>query len=116
MGGEGVAWNKIMNTCVISQVPVYWRSTPGKQVPDFFVSRAESLRMREAGQAYPIQRGRALRMMVAEARLTPEPVRVQVRDESCRMGEAIIFANACGEARAVAMTEGWKNQPQAASS
>ena len=96
-----------MSTGVVTQIPVYWQSTSGKSEPDFFVSRADGLRMREAGEAFPIHHGQALRMMVREARLRPEPMRVKVRDASCYMGEEVIFANACGEKRAVAMTEAW---------
>jgi hypothetical protein len=89
-------------------IPVYWSHTPAKATPDFVVSRADALIMRERGEAFPINRGRALRMRVAQACLAPVPTRVIIRDSSCYMGERVIFANACGSRYAAALAEGWQ--------
>jgi hypothetical protein len=89
-------------------IPVYWSHTPAKSTPDFHVSRANALIMRERGEAFPINRGRALRMRVAQACLTPAPTRVITRDSSCYMGERVIVANACGSRYAAALVESWE--------
>jgi hypothetical protein len=92
-------------TC--TQIPVYWKHTPGKAAPDFHVSYAEALLMREHGEAFPINRGRALRMRVAQAYLSPLPTRVVIRDSSCYMGEQVMVANAEGSRYAAGLVAGW---------
>jgi hypothetical protein len=97
-----------MTDSLNTPIPVYWSHTPAKAAPDFVVSRANALIMRERGEAFPINRGRALRMRVAQACLTPMPTRVVIRDSSCYMSERVIFANACGSRNAAALAEGWQ--------
>jgi hypothetical protein len=91
-----------------TRIPVYWSSTSSRQQPDFSVPLADALRLRQNGEAYPIKRGRALRMLVADAFLIPAPTHIVVHDESCIMGERVIVANAAGERWAGALVDGWK--------
>jgi hypothetical protein len=89
-------------------VPVYWSHTPAKATPDFHISRDDARLLRERGEAFPINRGRALRMRVVQASVTPLPTRIMVRDSSCYMDEPIILANANGDRYAAAMVQAWK--------
>jgi len=88
-------------------IPVYWNRTPAKATPDFHISRADAQLLRERGEAFPINRGRALRMRVVQASLLPLPTRVIIRDSSCYMDEPIILANADGNRYAAAMVQAW---------
>jgi hypothetical protein len=91
----------------MSHIPVYWNRTPAKAAPDFHISRADARLLRERGEAFPINRGRALRMRVVQATVSPLPTRIIVRDSSCYMDEPIILANANGSRYAAALVQGW---------
>ena len=88
-------------------IAVYWSRTPGKAPPDFHVSVAGALFLRQRGQAYPINRGTALRMLAAAAELEPPPTRVVVRGPSCRIGERLMLAHSTGNRHARAAVESW---------
>ena len=88
-------------------IPVYWTRTPGKAPPDFHVSVADALYLRRRGQAYPIHRGRALRLLAAAAELEPPPTRVVIRGPSCRIGERLMLAHSTGNRYARAAVESW---------
>ena len=96
-----------MNDSGGTPIPVYWKHSPGKLAPDFHVTPAEAWQMRERGEAFPINRGRALRMRVAQAHLSPQLTRVVVRDASCRMGASVMVANAEGSRYAASLVAGW---------
>lgn len=89
-------------------IPVYWNRTPAKATPDFHISRSDALLLRERGEAFPINRGRALRMRVVQTSVPPLPTRIIVRDSSCYMNAPIIMANAEGNRYAAAMVQAWR--------
>ena len=80
-------------------VGVFRLYQPSSCEPAYFVDRKQALRLVEERVATPINRGRAIRLMFQR----PE----NIRDESCRIGPATIFAYARGLERAVAAVEGW---------
>jgi hypothetical protein len=88
-------------------IPVYWSRTPAKAAPDFHITRADALALRERGEAFPIRRGRALRMRVPQAAVSPIPTRVIIRDASCYMDEPVILANADGDRYAAELVTAW---------
>jgi len=77
-------------------IAVYRSRTPGKAPPDFHVSLAGALYLRRRGHAFPVNRGRALRMLAAAAELEPSPTRVVVRGPSRRIGGRLTVAHSAG--------------------
>lgn len=87
-------------------VPVYRANQPSDQNPSFFVSFREAKSLVVLGEARVINRNKAIRM------ISERPV-TEIRDESCRMGPNVIFANAAGRPWARAITEAWARRPSA---
>jgi hypothetical protein len=87
-------------------VAVFRLYQPSNCEPAYYVDRRQAVRMVEERIATLINRGRAVRLMFQR----PE----NIRDESCRIGPATIFAYTRGQQRAVAAVEGWNSSGEPA--
>ncbi|MGA3210917.1 MAG: hypothetical protein ABSD20_06380 [Terriglobales bacterium] len=95
-----------MNTSAQQNIAGYWRQTPLSAPPDFMIPRGEARRLQAEQKGVLLNHGRAFRRWADSAE--DDVAHYRLRDASCSMNDRIIEANANGDLRAVAITEGWR--------
>jgi len=99
-----------MNTLARQEIAGYWRQTPITARPDFVICRGDARRLQAERKGVLLNHGKAFRMWTGCAEDSNPHYRL--RDASCCMHARIIEANADGDRRAMALTDGWRREGQ----
>lgn len=87
---------------LVRMIAVHYRGKSGRGEAACFVTESSANDMIEAGQAeWGNKKMSFLTLTKTEASMTAS-------QPSCRMDEAIVFANACGDEAAMALVAGWQ--------
>lgn len=90
-----------MTPNIVKMIAVHYANKSGRGQAALFVPYSTAVEMVEARLAVWSKGAKYLNLTKSEACIAPS-------QPSCRMGEGIVFANACGDSAAMALVASWQ--------